>query len=125
MARYASIEECRAYYAGNDAEQLDVAIVQGAAARTVSALSTPELDADGNATIDYAEAARETELLVGKWVWRTDGATLTSKTITGVVAKTYAKVADVQALASSSLGIYYKDPAKSGRAARSVPLFRG
>lgn len=104
--RYATEPEARAYYAGDDAEPLDVSVVRGAAARAVASLSKPEHDEDGNVTLEYAEAAKEAELLVGRWIWTSDHGTLTSKSISGVISKNYSKVADVQALVSLAMGEY-------------------
>lgn len=123
-ARRASIQDCRNYYAGEEAEELDVAIVQGTAARTVQQLAPEPAETDE----DYEEAAREAELLLGRWIWRSDGGALSSKSLSGVTSKSYAKFDDVRNLVSSAMGSFYKGaPSGAGNVAyvSSYPLSRG
>jgi hypothetical protein len=102
----ASEQDARNYYAGEDADGLDVEVAMNIAANVVASLSDLPDEPDS----DYEGAARLGELSFGRWFWTTGSGTLTSKSLSGVNAKTYAKLPEVRDLVSAALGDYYKAP---------------
>lgn len=116
MAPYATKSQAQEFYAGQDGDDLSIKIVMGSAARTVSSLS----DAPADLTLlpDYKEAAAHAELLVGRWIWRSDFGGLSSKgSVAGTTAsKSYRSVKDVRDLVASAMGDYYSGDEIAGEA---------
>lgn len=119
---FATEQEARDYYAGAEAEGLAVEVAMGAAANMVASLAPPpaELEADPG----YFSAARLGELLVGRYLWNTEGGTLSSEGISGI-STSYVKFPEVQSLVAGAMGSYYKSPTVARGGLRSVELERG
>lgn len=115
---YATDDDAREYYAGEDADDLAVEVAMGVSARIVAQLAPPPAD-EGD---DYGSAARLAELLVGRWLWATQGGTLAAKSLSGVSSKTFAKHAEVKGLVSGAMGSYYGGGAANVALVSRLPL---
>lgn len=83
---YATDDDVREFYAGEDAGDLAVETVMGVAADLVqkyapapSPLPSPD---------DYSPRAKRAELLVGRWLWRTEGY-VSGKSLSGVGSRSF------------------------------------
>lgn len=116
----ASTEDAKTYYAGADADALDVEVARGIAANVVASLSNIPEEPDA----EYDAAARLGELTVGRFLWATQGGTLSAKSISSVNSKTYSKLAEVQSLVSAALGGYYRPPGGSSESSNVALVSR-
>lgn len=91
----------------------------GSAARIVASLAPPPAEVDP----DYAEAAAHGELLVGRYLFSTEGGTLSSEGISGI-STSYVKFPEVQSLVAGAMGSYYESPTVASGGLRSVELGR-
>ena len=107
-ATIVGMDECRVFYAGTAAADGEVEPIRQAAHEVVLSRSDPPAE-DAPERGDYVESAHAAQLLVGRWLWRTDGGTLSSKSISPVISRSYMGPESVFAIARAALGPYYKD----------------
>ena len=102
---YALEQDHRDLYAGVAAPAARVGLVYRQAARIV-ARAAPAPDPVGT---DYPLAARDAELFVGRYLWRTEGfKTSVSKGVETLrTSESYASLPAVQAIVQSAMGDYY------------------
>lgn len=108
--------EARNYYAGAEADALDVEVAMGIAANVVSSLAPPPEEADA----EYDKAARIAELSFGRWFVDSGGGTISSNSLSRLGSKTYVKIAEVQSLVSAAMGDYYRPPGGSSEGSANV-----
>jgi hypothetical protein len=100
----ATVEEATEYYAGEGASSLQLSVVMGLAAGKVQGIAPDPTPEDEEPSTDYVQSARNAELLVGKYLWETDG--FISSEGLGKISTSYKGMQDLDQIVISAMGDY-------------------